>query len=131
VGYAVSSAGIAELLNRMRQPFNVNSIAQAGALAALDEQAWVSESVARSRTERERIHAALEAAGISCLPSRANFLLAYLGPDAAECNEYLLRQGVIVRPVANYGLPEYLRISVGTESENNRLLEALAGFRSS
>lgn len=130
VGYAVSSAGIAELLNRVRQPFNVNSMAQAAALAALDEQAWVHDSVARSRAELERVRSGLEAAGVHCLPSRANFLLAHFGADAAECHEHLLRQGVIVRPVANYGLPEYLRISIGTEAENNRLLDALAGLRS-
>lgn len=131
VGYSVSSAGIAELLNRIRQPFNVNSIAQAAAIAALEEQDWVSASVARNQVEIDRVRSGLEVLGIHCLPSRANFLLAHCGADAAECHDYLLHQGVIVRPVANYGLPEYLRISIGTGAENTRLLEALAGFRNS
>ncbi|MDP7093848.1 MAG: histidinol-phosphate transaminase, partial [Gammaproteobacteria bacterium] len=117
VGYGISAPGIAELLNRVRQPFNVNSVAQAAAVQALAEQDWVENCRANNRHCMDGLRTGLEALGIACLPSRGNFLLAYVGSRAADCNEYLLRAGVIVRPVANYGLPEYLRITVGGEQD--------------
>jgi histidinol-phosphate aminotransferase len=79
----------------------------------------------------QQLREGLERLGINSLPSRGNFLLAHIGPDAAECNEYLLRDGVIVRPVTNYGLPEYLRITVGTEAELDRLLVSMNSYRES
>ncbi|MCP4002299.1 MAG: histidinol-phosphate transaminase [Gammaproteobacteria bacterium] len=131
VGYGISAPGVAELLNRVRQPFNVNSMAQAGAIAALKEQAWVAKSKLANTAGLHRLRQALERLGINSLPSRGNFLLAHIGPDAAECNEYLLRDGVIVRPVVNYGLSEYLRITVGTEVELDRLLVSMHRYRAS
>jgi histidinol-phosphate aminotransferase len=128
VGYCVSAPGIAELLNRVRQPFNVNSVAQAAAVAALREQAWVTECRKLNAELRGGLLTALEQLGINCLPSKGNFLLAHVGPDAADCHEFLLRNGVIVRPVANYGLPEYLRITVGARKETDRLLEVLGEY---
>jgi histidinol-phosphate aminotransferase len=127
IGYGVSSPGIAELLNRVRQPFNVNSLAQSAALAVLDEQDWVQRCCLENNAEREKLAASLQNLGVSSLPSKGNFLLADI-PAAGECYEYLLRQGIIVRPVANYGLPGYLRLSIGNQAENSRLLEALTGF---
>ena len=131
VGYGISAPGIAELLNRVRQPFNVNSVAQAGAVAALAEQEWVASSCQTNAAGLQRLRDGLGKLGINSLPSRGNFLLAHIGPDAAECNEFLLRDGVIVRPVANYGLPEYLRITVGTEAELDRLLVSMTSYRES
>lgn len=127
VGYGISSPQIAGLLNRVRQPFNVNALGQLAALAALQEQAWVAHCCAESCAERSRLRNALADIGINSLPSRGNFLLAEVF-DAAAANEFLLRQGVIVRPVANYGLHNYLRISVGSPFENDRCLRALAAF---
>ncbi len=127
VGYGISSTEIASLLNRVRQPFNVNSLGQRAALAALHEQDWVARCCADSRAERARLRDALADIGIASLPSRGNFLLAELR-EAAAANEFLLRQGVIVRPVANYGLHNYLRISVGSPVENDRCLRALAAL---
>jgi histidinol-phosphate aminotransferase len=127
VGYGVSSPAIAELLNRVRQPFNVNCLAQRAALAALAEQEWVVRCCAESRAERGRLQNALAEMGVRCLPSRGNFLLASLD-DADAANAFLLRQGVIVRPVRNYGLDGYLRISIGSPVENDRFLHALAKF---
>jgi histidinol-phosphate aminotransferase len=127
VGYSVSAPELAELLNRVRQPFNVNSIAQAAAIAALAEPDWLAKSVVENRTERERVALGLAGLGIEYIPSRGNFLLAEI-PEAGVCNEYLLQQGVIVRPVANYGLPGCLRISIGNASENDRLLSVLAAY---
>jgi histidinol-phosphate aminotransferase len=131
VGYGISAPGIAELLNRVRQPFNVNSVAQTAAIAALDEQEWVKSCSAYNLQGLVRLRDGLEVLGIGCLPSKANFVLAHIGPDAAECNEYLLQQGVIVRPVANYGLHEYLRITVGDDAELGRLLETMGDYRNS
>ena len=128
VGYCVSATGIAELLNRVRQPFNVNSVAQAGAVAALAEQGWVNKSRELNAKLREALRAALAKLGINCLPAKGNFLLAHIGVDAAACHEFLLRNGVIVRPVANYGLPEYLRITIGTQDETERLLAVLGDY---
>jgi histidinol-phosphate aminotransferase len=127
VGYSVSSPAIAELLNRVRQPFNVNSMAQAAAVAALQAQQWVEQSCRDNAIQRERLRTGLAGLEVKCLPSRGNFLLAEL-PDAAACYEFLLRAGVIVRPVANYGLPDFLRISVGTKAENHRLLADMAAY---
>jgi histidinol-phosphate aminotransferase len=126
-GYAVSSPEIAELLNRVRQPFNVNSLAQRAAMHMLGEEEWLQSTCADTIAERERVRAALEARGLASVPSRGNFLLVRV-PRAAECNEFLLRHGVIVRPVANYGLPDYLRISIGTRAENERLLAGMSAF---
>jgi histidinol-phosphate aminotransferase len=127
IGYGVSAPEIAELLNRVRQPFNVNSLAQAAAVAALDEQDWVQQCCSGNKAELERMSNSLRELGVDCLPSRANFLLADI-PQADECYEFLLRQGIIVRPVANYGLPGYLRITLGNSTENDRLLAALTDF---
>jgi len=127
VGYGLSSPAIASLLNRVRQPFNVNILGQRAALAALDEQAWVTRCCMESCAERSRLGNGLANIGIASLPSRGNFLLAEV-PDAAAVNEFLLQQGVIVRPVANYGLENYLRISIGSPPENDRCLRALAAF---
>jgi histidinol-phosphate aminotransferase len=127
IGYGLSSPAIASLLNRVRQPFNVNILGQRAALAALHEQAWVTRCCMESCAERSRLGNALANIGIASLPSRGNFLLAEV-PDAAAVNEFLLQQGVIVRPVANYGLDNYLRISIGSPPENDRCLRALAAF---
>lgn len=127
VGYALSSPEIADLLNRVRQPFNVNSVAQATAIAALREYAWLQHCVAENNFELEHLRHGLTGLGLEYLPTRGNFLLVQI-PNAAACNEFLLRDGVIVRPVANYGLPDYLRISVGTRAENHRLLAALTAY---
>jgi histidinol-phosphate aminotransferase len=131
VGYAVSSAPIAELLNRVRQPFNVNHIALTAAQAALQDQNWIAQTVKRNRRGMQLLQNGLQELEIEFVPSRANFLLAHFGADAAACNEYLLKNGVIVRPVANYGLADYLRISIGTEAELIVLLTQLADYGAS
>lgn len=125
VGYMLSSPAIADLLNRIRQPFNVNQLAMVGAEAALGDVAFIERSVRENTVGRRQLEAGLASHGLAVPPSAGNFVLADLGRDAAPVNEALLRSGVIVRPVANYGLPQHLRITVGTEAQNERLLEAL------
>ncbi|MFP4602686.1 MAG: histidinol-phosphate transaminase [Halochromatium sp.] len=126
VGYGLSHPAIAELLNRVRQPFNVNAPAQAAAVAALADREHVRRSLAHNRTELARVCDGLRALGLTPIPSVGNFVSVDLGRPAGPVDQALLRAGVICRPVANYGLPRHLRISIGLASENDRLLSALA-----
>jgi histidinol-phosphate aminotransferase len=124
VGYGVMDASVADLLNRVRQPFNVNSLAQAAAIAALGDAAYVEESARWNREGMRQIEAGLAKLGVAFVPSHGNFLLVNVG-DGARVYAALLRDGVIVRPVANYGLPAFLRVTVGLPAENERFLAAL------
>jgi histidinol-phosphate aminotransferase len=124
VGFGVMDAGVADMLNRVRQPFNVSSVAQAAALAALADTDYVAESAALNRAGLAQLAAALDAMRVGYVPSHGNFLLVHVG-DGARIYERLLRQGVIVRPVANYGLPAHVRVTVGLPEENRRFLAAL------
>jgi histidinol-phosphate aminotransferase len=126
VGYALSHADIANLLNRVRQPFNVSVPALAAAAAALDDREHLDTTIALNRLGLTRLREGLMALGLSVLPSAANFVLCDLGRPAATVNDALLRQGVILRPVANYGLPNHLRITTGTAEQNERVLAAMA-----
>ncbi|MCL4760953.1 MAG: histidinol-phosphate transaminase [Burkholderiales bacterium] len=126
VGYGVMAAAVADILNRVRQPFNVNTLAQVAAVAALDDEDYVDESRALNRAGLAQLAAGFDALGLAHLPTQANFVLVDVG-DAARVNRALLRQGVIVRPVGNYGLPTWLRVTVGLAQENARLLAALKG----
>ena len=126
VGYSVSAPRIADLLNRVRLPFNVNRLAQAAAVAALADTDYVTESARANTTGLAQLGAGLQELGLSYIPSIANFLCVDFERDAAPIYDALLHQGVIVRPIAGYGLPNHLRITVGLEQENARALEALA-----
>jgi histidinol-phosphate aminotransferase len=124
VGYALASVEIADLMNRVRQPFNVNNLAIAAAIAALDDHAFVAESYELNRRGMEQILAGLKRLGLEYIPSHGNFVTFKAG-DGAAVNQKLLKQGVIVRPIGGYGLPEWLRVTIGKEPENARFLEAL------
>jgi len=124
VGYALASAEIADLMNRVRQPFNVNNLAIAAAIAALDDHVFVAESYELNRRGMEQIVAGLKRLGLEHIPSHGNFVTFRAG-DGAGVNQKLLKQGVIVRPIGGYGLPEWLRVTIGSEPENARFLEAL------
>jgi histidinol-phosphate aminotransferase len=125
VGYAVSSQDIADLLNRVRQPFNVNSLALAAATAALSDHGHLGRTVALNQTGLWQLGEALRERGLAYIPSVGNFITVDMGRLAAPVYEALLREGVIVRPVANYGLPQHLRVTVGTAEENQIFLAAL------
>ena len=124
IGYGVMHARVADMLNRVRQPFNVTALAQAAARAALDDEAYVAESRRLNFEGMRQLEAGCVRLGLKYLPSHGNFLLIRVG-DAASVYARLLQQGVIVRPVANYELPEWLRITVGLPRENERFLAAL------
>ncbi len=128
IGYSVSHPDLAALLNRIRQPFNVNSLAQVAAIAALDDTSHVARSRKVNTDGLRALAQGLGDLGFTVVPSVGNFLLVDMGKDAAPYYEALLRAGVIVRPVANYGLPHHLRITVGTKDQNERLLAALTSI---
>ncbi|HEY7943644.1 MAG: histidinol-phosphate transaminase [Burkholderiales bacterium] len=129
VGYGIADVAVADMLNRVRQPFNVNSIAQAAALAALADSAYVAESARLNFAGLAQLMHGLDAIGVAYVRSHGNFLLVRVadpGAGAGPVYEALLRAGVIVRPVANYGLPDHVRVTVGLPEENARFLTALA-----
>ena len=124
LGYAIASPEIISDLEKVRQPFNLNSLAQAGALAALDAEAHLSKTRANNRQGLDFFHNAFAKLGLPFIRSSANFVLVQVGDGAAVFRE-LQRKGIITRPMGSYGLSEWLRISVGTPAENVRCLEAL------
>jgi histidinol-phosphate aminotransferase len=127
VGYAVSHPAVADYLNRVRQPFNVNSIALEAAKAALQDQEHIQRSVALVRDGMQQVRAGLERLNLRYVPSAGNFLLVDCARPAGVVYEEMLRRGVIVRPMGGYSLPTCLRITIGTQDQNERMLEALAG----
>ncbi|MGH7996801.1 MAG: histidinol-phosphate transaminase [Opitutaceae bacterium] len=125
VGYGYADIGMASLLNRVRQPFNVNAIGQAAAIAALDDREFVERCVRANREGLRQFQAGCDRLGLKWVPSEANFLLIRVG-EGTRWFEALQRRGVIVRPLVPYSLPEWLRVTVGTREQNERVLAELA-----
>ncbi|QEY58684.1 histidinol-phosphate transaminase [Pseudomonas sp. C27(2019)] len=125
VGYAVSSKEIAAVLNRVRQPFNVNSLALVAACAALDDEDYLTRSRIANTQGMQQLEAGFKQLGLSWLPSRGNFIAVDFKRDAAVIDQALLARGVIVRPIAGYAMPNFLRVSIGTSAENQVFLDAL------
>lgn len=126
IGYGLSSPEVAGLLNRVRQPFNNNQMALVAAEEALLDADFLDESVRVNEAGMQQLLAGLTALGLRALPSRANFLCVNMGRPGRPLFDALLREGVIVRPVGGYGLPNYLRISIGTPEENQHCLDTLS-----
>jgi len=124
VGFGLMQPEVADLFNRVRQPFNVNSLALAAATAALGDTEFVAKSIKMNRAGMETLERAFRALGLEYIPSHANFV-TFRVSQAATVYQKLLRQGVIVRPIAGYGMPEHLRVTIGTPKENTRFLAAL------
>ncbi len=125
VGYLLAAPGLVAVMERVRESFNVNSPALAACEAALGDDAHLAWGCARNAEQRAALTAALRSRGLSVLPSQTNFLLVEFGPDCAGIEAQLLGRNVVLRPMRGYGLPEYLRITVGTREENRALLAAL------
>lgn len=128
VGFGIAQPAITDLLNRIRQPFNVNSLAQAAAIAALDDAAFLQKSAKLNADGYRQLTQAFEAMDLEYVRSYGNFVLVRVGNDdgaGARVNLELLKQGVIVRPVGNYGLPQWLRISIGLPEENAVFISVL------
>jgi histidinol-phosphate aminotransferase len=125
IGYGYGSAELVALLNRVRQPFNVNAVAQAAAVAALDDRDFAAHCAAANRAGLEQIEAGCRKLGLNFVPSVANFMLVEVG-DGAKVFGLLQASSIIVRPVKSYGLPTWIRVTVGTAAQNERLLQTLA-----
>src|SRR2546430_869876 len=126
VGFALAHSSVADVMNRVRQPSNVNSIALAAARAALDDMEFVARSYAENLQGLKQLEEGASHLGLDFIPSHANFLTLRVG-KASEIYKRLLRRSVIVRPVGGaYGLPEHLRVTIGTPQENDKFLAALA-----
>ena len=125
IGYGVMPAEIAALLNRVRQPFNTNSLALAGAVAALDDDDFLNKTKTLIYKELAFLQGSLKQMGVVCFPTQANFFLIDVKQNADVVFDALLKEGVIVRSMISYGYPEYIRINVGTHEENVRFLSAL------
>ena len=124
IGFGLMQADVADVLNRVRQPFNVNSIAQAAAIASLADDDFVARCYAANQAGMVQLTQGFKQLGLEYIPSFANFV-SFKVTNAAQVNQQLLKNGVIVRPIANYEMPEYLRVSIGLFSENARFLEVL------
>lgn len=124
IGYGATSQSVADMMNRVRQPFNVNSVAQAAAVASLNDDDFVERSYALNRAGMLQLTQGFDTLGLEYIPSFGNFVSVRVD-NAADTNRRLLEQGVIVRPVTNYEMPEYLRVSIGLFGENARFLEVL------
>ncbi len=125
IGYGVGNKELIGYVNKGRQPFNCNSMGQVAALAALDDQEHVDNSVRMNKSEMLRLMSAYDSLGLGYQPSQTNFLLVDFKKDIMEVYDKLLRQGVIVRPMAGYGLKTSARVSIGTPEENDKLLKAI------
>ncbi|WP_395823576.1 histidinol-phosphate transaminase [Collimonas sp.] len=128
IGFGIAQPVITDLLNRIRQPFNVNSLAQAAAVAALNDSAFLQRSAQLNRDGYHQLTQAFEELGLNYVPSYGNFVLVKVGDDdnaGARVNLALLKQGIIVRPVGNYGLPQWLRVTIGLPNENTAFIDAL------
>lgn len=125
VGYAIAHPDVTNILNRVRQPFNVNSFGLAAATASLGDDAFVAASRELNAAGMRQIETGLNALGLAFIPSRANFIAFDAKRPAMAVFQALLKEGVIVRPIANYGMPTWVRVSIGLESENARFLQAL------
>lgn len=125
MGFAVSHPDIADMMNRVRQPFNVNSLSLVAAELALDDQDHVRKAVQLNAKGMQTITAACDDLGLGYVPSAGNFVAIDFGRDAAPIYQALLREGVIVRPIANYEMPNHLRVTIGLPAENARFIDAL------
>lgn len=125
VGYALSHPDVADLINRIRQPFNVNSLALAAATVALKDDAYIIKTKQLNDAGMAQLTVGLNALGLECIPSKGNFITIDVQKNGDDVFSDLLKQGVIVRPVTNYGLPKHIRVSIGLEYENQRFLDAL------
>ena len=126
LGYGVMKREIAGYLHRVRQPFNVNSLAQSGGIAALSDAEYYSKTLSKTREQREWLMQAVAGLGCRPLPSHTNFFLIDVGGSGKKLYEQMLYKGVIIRPMEAYGYPDYIRITVGIPAENQRFIRALA-----
>ena len=127
IGYGFGDPELVALLNRVREPFNVNAVAQAAALASLEDGQWIEDCRKANYRERSKLEKQLQSLGIEYIESSANFVTARVG-DGVDAFEWMQKEGVIVRPLAPYGMKDWIRVSVGTEQENERAIDSLSSY---
>ncbi len=125
IGYGIARSELVSCLNKIKEPFNTNSLAQAAALAALDDEEHLKKSLANNREGLAYLYSELGKLDIEYLPTQANFFLIKIGENAQSIYEELLKKGVIIRTMTGYGLQDYLRVSVGLPAENEKFIKAL------
>ncbi len=125
IGYGIASNQITDLVNRVRQPFNVSQVAQMGALAALEDPEHITRSQELNQKQMQQLCTACDELGLPYIPSVANFLTIEFGQHAAKIQQSLLQQGIIVRPLDNYGMPHHLRVTIGRSHEVDQLIDAI------
>lgn len=131
LGYAIGTREIVDYMNRVREPFNTNSLAQVAGIAALQDREYLKNAVAVNKQGKEYLYKEFERLGLEYLPTQGNFILIKIGEDeksGMDCYNYLLRKGVIVRPANNYDLPNRLRISIGLQSQNEFFIKQLESY---
>jgi histidinol-phosphate aminotransferase len=128
LGWAFAPTHMIDVMNRVRSPFNVNTPALAAGSAAMEDQAYITDMRAKNAVELKRVTDAITALGYEVVPSKTNFTLVKFGADVPAMNAHLAARGLIVREVGGYGLPDYLRISIGTTEENSLLIDAITAF---
>lgn len=126
IGYAITHKDVADLLNRVRQPFNSNAIAMLAAEVALDDQAFIQQSVELNIQGMQQLSSAFDSMGLHFIPSMGNFLSVNLQQPGMDVYQALLKRGVIVRPVANYAMPDFIRVTIGLEEENQYFINTLS-----
>jgi histidinol-phosphate aminotransferase len=126
IGFAIGRPALLAAMNKLKTPFNTSGVAQAAALAAIDDREHVERCIATNAIERARLTEGLASLGLRPVPSSTNFIFMNVGPEAKETCDELLHMGVIVRPLAWMGLPEGIRISIGTAEENEKCLAAMS-----
>jgi histidinol-phosphate aminotransferase len=125
IGYGFASEKLVDYMNRVRQPFNANSLAQAAAIAALDDSEFVSRTLQVIREGIQYLYRSLDDMGLEYLPTQTNFFLIKMPLGGKEIYNLMLKQGVIVRAMDSYGLPDYIRINAGLPEENERFIKTL------
>jgi len=125
IGYGLASQELTHYLNKVRQPFNVNSLAQVAALAALDDNEHIEKTLWIVSDGRKYLYQQLDQLGVNYIPTQSNFIMIHLGEKCPSVYDSLLRMGVIVRPLTSFGFPEYIRLSIGTPEENKRFIKTL------
>lgn len=130
IGYAISHPDLADMLNRVRQPFNSNSLAMIAAVTALQDEAFIAQSVELNQAGMQQLTQAFDSMGLYYIPSMGNFISVNLQQSGSDVYQQLLQQGVIVRPIDNYAMPEFIRVTIGLEHENTQFINALGNVLS-
>jgi histidinol-phosphate aminotransferase len=124
-GYGIGHPDLIELIHRIKPPFNVSITAQTVAMAALKDNGFAQKTIDNLKQEKGRYYQALDELGLSYVRSHTNFVLIDIGRDAADLVSRLLREGIIVRPAKGFGLPNCIRVTIGTPAENKQFIQAL------